>query len=227
MPKIFISEKEFEERIDRVRKELAKRKLAALYLTSPASIFYLTGFSYIMTERPAALVVPLKGKITFMGPLLERDHIPLKTKIIEEVKTYPEYPGEKHPIEYFADFLKEMKLHNKKIGTDNLAGAAGRWGYEGPPITEKLPKAKFILAKDIVANMRMIKSDEEIALIRESAKWANLAHTLLQEYTAPGMWDVEVAITASYEDVSFLYVSVRRYCMWNSRHWAHLSAKSG
>ena len=70
---------------------------------------------------------------------------------------------------------------------------------EGPPITEKLPKAKFILAKDIIGKMRMIKSEEEIQLIKESAKWANLAHTLLQEYTAPGMWDVEVSITASYE----------------------------
>ena len=199
MPKIFISQKEFERRIEAVKQELVKRKLAALYLTSPASVFYLTGYSYIATERPMALIVPVKGKITLFAPLLERDHIPLRTKIIEEVKTYPEYPGKKHPIDYFAEFLKEMKLHNRKIGTDNMAGAAGIWGYEGPPITEKLPKAKFILAKDIIGKMRMIKSEEEIQLIKESAKWANLAHTLLQEYTAPGMWDVEVSITASYE----------------------------
>jgi len=199
MPKIFISQKEFERRIEAVKQELVKRKIAALYLTSPASVFYLTGYSYIATERPMALIVPVKGKITLFAPLLERDHIPLRTKIIEEVKTYPEYPGKKHPIDYFAEFLKETKLHNKKIGTDNMAGAAGIWGYEGPPITEKLPKAKFILAKDIIGKMRMIKSEEEIQLIKESAKWANLAHTLLQEYTAPGMWDVEVSITASYE----------------------------
>ena len=199
MPKIFISQKEFERRIEAVKQELVKRKIAALYLTSPASVFYLTGYSYIATERPMALIVPVKGKITLFAPLLERDHIPLRTKIIEEVKTYPEYPGKKHPIDYFAEFLKEMKLHNRKIGTDNMAGAAGIWGYEGPPITEKLPKAKFILAKDIIGKMRMIKSEEEIQLIKESAKWANLAHTLLQEYTAPGMWDVEVSITASYE----------------------------
>ncbi|RLG98414.1 aminopeptidase P family protein [Candidatus Bathyarchaeota archaeon] len=199
MPKIFISQKEFERRIEAVKQELVKRKIAALYLTSPASVFYLTGYSYIATERPMALIVPVKGKITLFAPLLERDHIPLRTKIIEEVKTYPEYPGKKHPIDYFAEFLKEMKLHNRKIGTDNMAGASGIWGYEGPPITEKLPKAKFILAKDIIGKMRMIKSEEEIQLIKESAKWANLAHTLLQEYTAPGMWDVEVSITASYE----------------------------
>ena len=115
MPKISISQKEFEGRIEAVKQELVKRKIAALYLTSPASVFYLTGYSYIATERPMALIVPVKGKITLFAPLLERDHIPLRTKIIEEVKTYPEYPGKKHPIDYFAEFLKETKLHNKKL----------------------------------------------------------------------------------------------------------------
>ncbi len=199
MPKIYISQKEYERRIELVRKELTKRKLDALYLTSGTSFFYLTGYSYIPTERPAALIIPKKGKITFLGPLLEKDHIPLKTKLIEEIKTYTDYPGEKHPIEHFAQFLKEMKLHNKRIGIDNPAGAAGIWGYKGPSIKDKLPKAKFVLAKDIIENMRLVKTEEEIELIKESAKWANLAHTLLQEYTTAGMWDVEISITASYE----------------------------
>jgi len=64
---------------------------------------------------------------------------------------------------------------------------------------KKLREAKFVDVKDLVPSMRLIKSEEEIALIKESAKWANLAHTLLQEYTAEGLWDVEVALTASYE----------------------------
>jgi len=194
-----ISESEHKLRIERVRKYLRRRKLAALYLTNGTSMLYLTGYSFISTERPAALIIPVDGKITFMGPLLEKDHIPLKTRIIEDVKTYVDYPGEKHPIEYFSEFLKEMKLTKKRIGTDNKAGAAGRWGYRGPPIMKKLREAKFVDVKDFVPSMRLIKSEEEIRLMRESAKWANLAHSLLQEYTAEGLWDVEVALTASYE----------------------------
>jgi len=199
MVRVTISEKEHKRRIERVKKVLVKRKLDALYLTSGVSFFYLTGYSYIATERPAALVIPVDGEITFMGPLLEIDHIPLKTRLIKNIKTYADYPGKKHPIDHFAQFLKDMGLANKRIGTDNMSGAAGIWGYSGPPITKKLPKAKFILAKDIVKNMRLIKSEEEIELIRESAKWANLAHSLLQEYAAPGLWDFDVAIAASHE----------------------------
>jgi len=199
MLKFSINEAEYKRRIGRVRKYLEKRKLDALYLTNSTSMFYLTGYSFIATERPAALIIPVDGKITFMGPLLEKDHIPLKTRIIEDVKTYMDYPGEKHPIELFAEFLTVMGLAKKRIGIDNKAGAAGIWGYKGPPITKKLHEAKFVNVKDLVPSMRLIKSEEEIALIKESAKWANLAHTLLQNYTAEGLWDVKAALTASQE----------------------------
>ncbi len=113
MPKLAISKKEYAKRIKTVRKELMKRKLDALYLTSGTSFFYLTGYSYIATERPAALIIPIEGEITFMGPLLEIDHIPLKTTLIENVKTYPDYPGHKHPIDHFASFLEELGLSDK------------------------------------------------------------------------------------------------------------------
>ena len=194
-----ISETEYERRIERMRKFLRKRKLDAMYLTNPTSIFYLTGYSFIATERPVAVIVPADGKITFMGPLLEKDHIPLKTKVIEDVKTYVDYPGERHPIDCFAGFLKEMGFAKKRIGIDSKAGASGIWGYRGPPITKKFWEAKFVDAKDLVPSMRLIKSEEEINLMKESAKWANLAHSLLQEYTAEGLWDVDVALAASHE----------------------------
>lgn len=199
MVKLAISESEHKRRIEHIRKILVKRKLDALYLTSGVSFFYLTGYSYIATERPAALIIPVDGEITFMGPLLETDHIPLKTRLIKNIKTYYDYPGKKHPIDHFAQFLRDMSLAKKRIGIDNMSGAAGTWGYIGHPITEKLPKAQFVPAQDIVQNMRLVKSEEEIALIRESAKWANLAHSLLQEYTAPSLWDFDVAAAASHE----------------------------
>lgn len=44
-----------------------------------------------------------------------------------------------------------------------------------------------------------IKSAAEIALIRESVKWGNLAHRLLQRYTRPGATETEVSRRASDE----------------------------
>ena len=51
MVKFSISEAEYNRRIGRVRKFLMRRKLDAIYLTNPTSIFYLTGYSFIATER--------------------------------------------------------------------------------------------------------------------------------------------------------------------------------
>lgn len=192
-----ISETIYKRRLERVRRTLSRRKFDALYLTNGTSMFYLTGYSFISTERPAALVVPADGKITFLGPRLEEDHVPLKTSLIEDVKTYLDYPGEKHPIEHFAEFLKEMGLAKKRIGTDNRSGVLSMWGYRGSALTKKLPDSKFADASELVPNMRVVKSEEEIELIRESAKWANLSVSLLREYTAEGLWDVEVALAAT------------------------------
>jgi Xaa-Pro aminopeptidase len=204
MTEFLISRSEYESRIERVRKVLERRKLAALYLTNTTSTFYLTGYSFIATERPLALIIPVDGKVTFMGPLLEKSHIPLKTRIIEDIKTYLDYPGEKHPIDHFAEFLKDMGLAKKRIGIDNKTGASAMWGYQGPPITKKLPEAKFVDMKDLVPSMRLIKSPSEITLVKESAKWANLAHTLLHEGIAEGLWDIEVALAATLEASSIM-----------------------
>jgi Xaa-Pro aminopeptidase len=44
-----------------------------------------------------------------------------------------------------------------------------------------------------------VKSDAEIALIRESVRWGNLAHRLLQRYTRVGVTETEVSQRASDE----------------------------
>jgi Xaa-Pro aminopeptidase len=50
-----------------------------------------------------------------------------------------------------------------------------------------------------VEDQLAVKSAAEIELIRESCKWGNLAHTLLQRYTRPGLTEVEVSQRASHE----------------------------
>lgn len=202
--KLRIGWSEYRRRIERVREEMAERGLDVLLLTNGKHIFYLSHFAHMTTERPAALVVPPDGDLVFLGPLLEADHLRHQTKLVGEVRTYLDYPGGRHPIELFAEWLTDLGYGKAKIGADNPAGATGAYGYIGPPLSEKMPDATFVKAGDIIWSMRLIKSPEEIALIRESAKWGNLAHQLLQEYTEPGIWDTEVSLMASLEASSVM-----------------------
>jgi Xaa-Pro aminopeptidase len=50
-----------------------------------------------------------------------------------------------------------------------------------------------------VEDQMMIKSEAEVNLIRESVKWGNLAHVLLQRYTRPGLTETAVSQRASQE----------------------------
>ena len=43
------------------------------------------------------------------------------------------------------------------------------------------------------------KSEAEVALIRESARWCEHAHRLLQEYTRPGATEAEASLRAGHE----------------------------
>ncbi len=195
LPKIPNSE--YRSRIRRVREQLDARGFDAFYVTDPTSFLYLTGFSYIQTERPAALLIQKDDPIIFMGPVIEHDHITLETPIINQFYTYLDYPGEKHPMRRFADWLKEMRLRRAKIGTDNPRGASGAYGYLGPSLVELIKPIRFEDALDIVPQMRLIKSESEIKLLEESSRWCDSAHEILLEATDPGRWDVDVGIEAS------------------------------
>ncbi len=194
-----ISLREYRNRIERVRSQLKRKKVDALYLASPTRILYTTGFSHISTERPLAVVIPREEPIFLMGPLLESDHVKLESQIIEEVFTYPDYPGKLHPIRRFAKILADKGLARSRIATDSASGAAGGYGYLGPSIAEVVSRAKFIDGRDLVDRLRLVKSRQEILLLRESARWSQIAHDILMESVKVGVHDAVLAVKASHE----------------------------
>jgi len=194
-----ISKTEHRSRIERIQKQLRRKRLDALYLTNSTRIVYITGFSHISTERPLAAVIPDEGFPLFMAPRLERDHIRQECSLAGDVMTYPDYPGKIHPMRLFAKFMGEKGLASSRIATDSLEGAAGGYGYRGPALRDLMRRAKFVAGRDIVDNMRLIKSRQEIRLLRESAKWSELAHNILLENTRVGLHDTLVAVKSSYD----------------------------
>ncbi len=190
---------EHKARISKIRGLLSRRGLGALYLTNPTRILYATGFSHISTERPLSVVIPREGDVFMMGPMLELDHVRQDCPLIQQVYTYPDYPGLKHPIRFFVETLTEKGLGRARIATDSFQGAAGGWGYEGPALSDLMKSAKFVDGRDIVDEMRLVKSQQELKLLRESAKWSQVAHDILVDSIRPGAADVLIGLKASFE----------------------------
>jgi len=188
---------EYEARLKALRGFMDEQNVKGFLLTNGNWFSYFTGFFYLVTERPAAMAIT-SDRIDFFGPVMEAAHLKTQTSLVDSVATYPDYPGETHPAKLFAKWLKGLKVGNK-VGTDGATSFAGYWGYKGPKWADLLPEVKFVPVGDLLYPMRQVKSVNEQRLIRESIRWGDVAHRLLQKYTEPGLYDFEIAARASLE----------------------------
>lgn len=194
-----IGRAELLERQEMVRSRLRADALAGMVFFSPASVFYLTGFAFIPTERPLALVLATDGPSVLFVPRLEQEHARVTGAVVDEVVSYPEYPGERHPMLHLGDLMRHLGLGSARPYAADAPGYGSSWGYAGPRLEEVLDgKAPTVLGK-LVEELRQVKSPAELRLIRESARWGNLAHALLQEYSVPGACETEISARASLE----------------------------
>src|SRR5205807_7060554 len=83
------------------------------------------------------------------------------------------------------------------IGADS-DGYPGILGYAGPSLTEVTASRVVPIAPFLERSMTH-KSDEEVALIRESGRWCSHAHTLLQQHSVPGTTETEASLRATCE----------------------------
>jgi Xaa-Pro dipeptidase len=185
-----ISDEEFAARRQAFAATLETRGLDGAVLFDPQYVHYYTGFYFIPTERPIAFALAADGRGGMLVPRLELEHAQANTAV-QEVAHYDEYPGERHPMEGLRDVLDALGVRGK-LGADH-DGYPWIFGYRGPSLGEWTQ-----VAGDVEDQMA-IKSAAEIELLRESCKWANLAHTLLQRYTRVGMTETEVETRASNE----------------------------
>jgi Xaa-Pro aminopeptidase len=126
-------------------------------------------------------------------PRLELEHA-RSNALIQRVEHYVEYPHIQRPERILKSTLDDMGITNK-LGSDH-DGYPWIFGYRGPSLTELMGKSPQKVTAFIEYQM-MIKSDAEIELIKESVKWGNLAHVLLQRYTQVGVTETVVSMQAS------------------------------
>lgn len=169
--------------------------LTGVVLFDPTYVLYYSGFAFVPTERPIALVLAGDGTSTLVVPRLELEHAESRSAL-DRVEHYPEYPGDPRAEDVLARTLADLGVEGT-IGADQ-DGYPWILGYRGPTLSE-LTGATVARVADRIEAQLAIKSEAEVALIRESVRWGNLAHRLLQRYTRPGVTETEVSQRASDE----------------------------
>ena len=157
-----ITTAEREQRLERARQLMAQNKLDAIMLTGGTSLIYFSNIRWWMSERLFAMVLPVKGTPFFVCPAFEEDRAreqiaggPGGTNA--EVRLWQE---DESPYQRIAEGLKDRGIASGTLGaeetvryvfTDGLAKAA--------------PTLRIVSATPVTAGCRMIKSQQELALM--------------------------------------------------------------
>ena len=179
----------FDDRLAAVRDRLAATDADAATWFGATAIEYLTRFHHIQTERPVVLAVTAE-RVEVTVPRLEVERVEPNPRI-DAVHDYFDYPGG-DPIRVAVEMLNGLDVD--RVATD-ADGAPGVMGYDGPALSEFVD----VETQSWVDRMRWEKSDAEVDLIREAAKWANLGHRYLADFSEPGTHPATVSQRASTE----------------------------
>jgi Xaa-Pro dipeptidase len=186
---------ELEARRGRLLEHAAARRLDGYVLFGPAYINYFTGFSFLSNERPIVFAQSAGGETVVFVPEFEVERTRAETAF-ERVESYPEYPGREPPMRILARLLGELGMREQMAADED--GYPGILGYRGPALSD-VTGAVVSPIGDLIERMMARKSENEVALIRESGRWCAHAHRLLQAYTRPGVSEAEASLRAARE----------------------------
>jgi Xaa-Pro dipeptidase len=132
-------------------------------VTDTENIFYLTAATFTPLERPFFLVVGADGSRRMLVPMLEVDHMRKAWGLAEDdIRFYREFPAPEG--EGWAD----------RLTGDGLVGAPFAFDDATPASVAAALSAAGGRALDLLAGVRTVKSDWEIARIERAAHYADL-----------------------------------------------------
>lgn len=190
-----ISDDEYRVRCDHLLAHINVEGLGGVVLFDVDYIKYYTGFAFIPTERPMAFIMSAAGMRALFVPRLEVEHA-ASNALVDRVGHYREYPDVPHPMLGLAATIKEMGIRGDLAADED--GYPWIFGYRGPALSEVMATSVRRI-RGFIEDQMAVKSEAEINLLRESCRWGNLAHMLLQRYTRHGLTETEVEQRASDE----------------------------
>ena len=146
-------------------------------------IQYFTGFCFLSTERPVVFAQSAGGETACSCPSSRSSGCAPRRRSSGSSRT-PSTRGS-------SIRCGSSRACSPSSGSAGAIGAdqdgyPGILGYQGPALSEVAGGRVAPLAA-FIESMMVRKSESEIALIRESARWCEHAHRLLQEYTRVGV----------------------------------------
>ena len=178
---------EYRRRLSRVQEGLAARGVDAALISIPENIYYLTGFTSTGYYMYQTLILPADGEPLFVTYLEEKINV-VRRSWMERCATYSVIED---PIEVTFRAVCEMGLEEGVLGIEESGFFFPIRTYK--QLVEKLPRARFVDASGVVEQVRLVKSEAEIAYIRQGAKAAMAGMKAAIAAIAPGRTENDLA----------------------------------
>src|SRR5206468_7277416 len=183
---------EYLRRLAAVKAEMGRRDIDALFVSDPYNITYLTGYTAMSAYVPQGLVVSIhEEEPTFIlrrmdAPAAIHQTFMEHDKIIgypEDLVGNPDMDG----YDTVIDFLHEIGVANRGVGVElgNLPAQTAE------KFKTRLPEATIVDFTKAVTWIRLVKSDLEIAAMREAAAISDAAIMRAAEVIRPGVREAD------------------------------------
>jgi len=183
-PKVSLpfSDKEYENRLKNLRKVITEQNLDAVILTSLQNVAYYSGFLYCSFGRPYAYVVTDKRNIVVSANI---DAGQPGRRCYGENLIYTDWERDN----YFKAIISLVKKV-KKIGIEKDHLTMER--YQN--LKDSLGNPEIIDISPSTMLQRMIKTEEEIVLIKSGAKIADIGGEALVKEIKVGASEIDIAM---------------------------------
>jgi len=201
----YLSRRVYHDRLTRIRKELLDADLAALVVLTPENFLYVSGYFLDVQpwERPVAAVIPRDADPFLVMHELSTNHVRYATEHksmwIPEVHFYAEHYRMQHRTymtpqwpQMVADLLRRKGIRRGRLGVDGSGGPIGQ-------VPSLLPGVELVAAGRLLREMREVKDEEELALIRQGAELSDWGQRRYREHLAPGRPLAEVDTLVAHE----------------------------
>ena len=193
---------EREERQERARELMRDNSLDAIVLTEGTSLRYFTGVRWWGGERLFAFVLPAKGKAFYVCPEFEegRAREQLSNAPGGEAPYVRTWQEDYDPYLRMAEALKDQGISGGRLGIEETVRFVFSDG-----IRNAVPQATLTSATPVTAGCRMIKSANEIALMRLASQVTLSVYEAVYRSLHEGMTqeDVGKLIDEAYSRVGF------------------------
>ena len=155
----------YRRKIAQLQAKMRERKLNAMVLLDATNIIYTTGYFHLPTERPIAALIPESADPVLFVPSLETDQVQLWW--VKDYESYFDFPGPVNRVRWIFERVAKRGLANARIGVEEPRPSRLHQMRLGAP------KAEMVDAGELVEQLRWVKDDDELRIMRRAMYFAD------------------------------------------------------